>query len=209
MSVAREEILGRVRAALRDAPAGEVEVPRDYNRGGGVVDPRELFVSRAGEYKADVRRVSREGLLGAISDACAAAGAGRLVIPADLPREWRPAGVELVADDGLSADELDRADGVITGCAAAIAETGTLVLDGGVAQGRRAITLLPDFHLCVVEGDRVVSSVPEGLEAVAEGVRRERRPITLISGPSATSDIELQRVEGVHGPRRLVVLVVD
>jgi L-lactate dehydrogenase complex protein LldG len=142
-----------------------------------------------------------------VERACGALGARRLVVPADLPEDWRPAGLELVVDGGLAVDELDRVDGAITGCAAAIADTGTIVLDAGAAQGRRALTLVPDLHVCVVEAERIVATVPGGLESVA-GAARAGRPITLVSGPSATSDIELTRVEGVHGPRTLLVLVV-
>jgi L-lactate dehydrogenase complex protein LldG len=110
-------------------------------------------------------------------------------------------------DAGLSADELDRIDGAITGCAGAIAETGTLLLDGQDASGRRLITLVPDHHICVVTVDQIVGVVPEAIAALAPAVRERRAPITLVSGPSASSDIELTRVEGVHGPRHLVVLI--
>jgi L-lactate dehydrogenase complex protein LldG len=212
-SAARDEILGRIRSALRDVPRDErpddVAVARDYRGADAAPDPDAVvrFVERAGEYRAEVRRVERGALRAEIEAVCAARGARRIAVPADLPEAWRPGGVELIADDGLAFAELDGVDGVITGCAAAIAETGTLVLDGGAGQGRRVVTLLPDFPLCVVEAARVVGTVPEGLAAVAAAVYGERRPITLISGPSATSDIELERVEGVHGPRDLVVLV--
>jgi len=212
VSAAREEILGRVRAALCDVPeserAADVEVARGYSRAGDAGHAVERFVERAGEYRADIRRVEPGRLREEIARACEERGVRRLAIPVDLPAEWRPDGLDLVEDDGLAVDDLDRADGAITGCAAAIAETGTIVLDAGAAQGRRVLTLLPDFHLCVVEAERVAASVPEGLARVERTVRDARRPITLISGPSATSDIELQRVEGVHGPRTLVVLVV-
>jgi L-lactate dehydrogenase complex protein LldG len=122
--------------------------------------------------------------------------------PAALP--WRPDGVELVEDHGLPARELDGLDGALTGCALAIAETGTIVLDGGERSGRRALTLVPDLHLCVVERSQVVATVPDAIRAL----RGARGPFTFVSGPSATSDIELDRVEGVHGPRRLEVLLV-
>jgi L-lactate dehydrogenase complex protein LldG len=119
------------------------------------------------------------------------------------------AGVELVVDEpALSAQALDQLDGVLTGCALAIAETGTIVLDGGERSGRRALTLVPDWHVCVVEADAVVAGVPDAVATLA-GAAAEGRPITLVSGPSATSDIELDRVEGVHGPRNLDVIVVS
>ena len=130
-------------------------------------------------------------------------------MPAGVPPEWRPDGIELVEDGSLSAYELDELDGVLTGCTVAIAETGTIVLSAGPGEGTRALTLVPDLHVCVVGGDQVVELVPEALERLGDLVRGERRPITFVSGPSATSDIELSRVEGVHGPRTLIVIVVD
>ena len=127
-------------------------------------------------------------------------------VAADLDRELVPPGVDLVTDEGLTARELDALDGALTTCAAGCAETGTIALDGGLGQGRRALSLVPDLHVCVIRADAIVESVPE-LIAVLEPSAREGRPITLVSGPSATSDIELTRVEGVHGPRQLVVIV--
>jgi len=214
VSVAREEILNRVRAALRDVPRGEtadaVPVDRGYDHAGDA--PRgeliDQFLERVAEYKADIRRVTPADLPGAIAAACAARGVRRLVVPADLPADWLPAGVELLRDPGLTNDQLDASDGVLTGCALGIAQTGTIVLDAGPRQGRRAITLLPDYHLCIVEAGQVVGSVPEAVGRLREVSTRPGRPITWISGPSATSDIELNRVEGVHGPRTLEVLLV-
>ncbi|WP_342668333.1 LutC/YkgG family protein [Actinoplanes subtropicus] len=132
-------------------------------------------------------------------------GAGTVVVPPGLPTEWLPPEVEAVVDDGLEADRIGAADGVVTGAAVAIAETGTIVLDASPDQGRRIITLLPDLHICVLRPEQVVASVPEAVARLDP-----RRPLTWISGPSATSDIELNRVEGVHGPRNLhVILVAD
>lgn len=214
MSVARDEILRRIREALCDVPPDEtpelVPVARDYLR----ADPAprdelvERFADRVAEYKAAVRRVAPAGLAGAIAAACAARGVRRLVVPADLPEGWAPAGVDLLHDPGLTNEQLDTSDGVLTACALGIAQTGTIVLDGGPGQGRRAITLLPDYHLCVVRDDQVVGLVPEAVARLEEVARDPHRPITWISGPSATSDIELNRVEGVHGPRTLEVLIV-
>jgi len=207
MSAAKEEILARVRAAK--AAATTPTIPREYRRDDGRSHDElvTLFCERADDYKAEVERVDAGGLAEAVAAAAARHRAGRLVLPPALPHEWRPAGLELIADSGLSPRELDRLDGVITGCTVAIAETGTIVLSAGPHEGRRALTLVPDLHICVVGEDQIVGSVPEGLARAAAVVREQRRPLTLISGPSATSDIELQRVEGVHGPRRLVVLV--
>jgi L-lactate dehydrogenase complex protein LldG len=210
---AREEILRRVRSALSDVPADEAAADVPVERGYRHHDdsPREeivdRFAERVADYKAGVRRVSGDAVGDAVRLALLARGARRVVVPADVPEEWKPDGVEFVVDDDLSADVLDSADGVLTGCALGIAETGTVVLDGGRRQGRRAITLLPDYHLCVVEEEQVVGSVPEAVAGLGETVRGPGRPITFISGPSATSDIELNRVEGVHGPRTLEVLI--
>jgi L-lactate dehydrogenase complex protein LldG len=197
---AREDILARVRAALRDVPADEATEPTGYEpppapSGNAVA----RFAERVSDYRATVREA--DDVPATIAQVCAEHEARRLGIPAGLP--WRPQGVELVEDHGLSAGDLDELDGALTGCALAIAETGTIVLDGSGLCGRRALTLIPDLHVCVVERSRVVAGVPEAIRAL-EGARG---PFTLVSGPSATSDIELDRVEGVHGPRRLVVLL--
>jgi L-lactate dehydrogenase complex protein LldG len=214
MSTARDEVLRRIKSALRDVPAGErpddVQIAREYSRMGAAAREELIahFTDRLVDYKAKVRCVSADQLRGAIAAACAARGARRLVAPADLPQEWAPAEIELLRDEGLTNEQLDSSDGVITGCALGIAQTGTIVLDGGPIQGRRAITLLPDYHLCVVRADQIVELVPEAIARLEPAVRDARRPITMISGPSATSDIELNRVEGVHGPRTLEVLIV-
>ena len=208
MSAAREAVLARVRAALATGPAAAapVPVPRGYRRSPPDGDPVARFVERAGEYRARVDRVAPGDLAGALAAACAARGAARLAVPDDLPAAWRPYGVELVGGP-LTPAELDGLDGVLTGCALAIAETGTIAMDGGPAQGRRALTLVPDYHLCVALAEQIVATVPEAVARLGAAVRERRAPVTLISGPSATSDIELDRVEGVHGPRTLHVLV--
>ena len=133
----------------------------------------------------------------------------RIVIPPALPLDWRPDGLALVEDHGLGPAELDRMDGVLTGCALAIAETGTIVLAAGPREGRRALTLVPDLHVCVLAEGDIVELVPEATDRLGDLLVRQHRPLTLVSGPSATSDIELSRVEGVHGPRRLVVVVLQ
>jgi L-lactate dehydrogenase complex protein LldG len=228
---ARADILRRIRAALGDAAAGEV--PRAYRTSDE--RPRDeivtLFAERVAEYRATVHRVGEAEVGATLLRIAEEEGARRIGIPADLAAEWRPAGrggaaaeerpaepggaapaegpagLELVEDDALSVDELDGLDGALTGCAVAIAETGTFVLDGGVGQGRRALSLVPDLHVCVVREDQVVGLVPEAVEKLEDAVRAGH-PLTFVSGPSATSDIELDRVEGVHGPRVLHVVVV-
>lgn len=212
MSAAREEILGRIRGALRDVPPGspdDVPVPREYRRsaGGDRQALVELLLERLLEYRAQARRVAPAELEGALTQACDELGLERVVVPPGLPAGWRPRGVSVVEDTGMTATQLDEIDGVVTGCALAIAETGTVVLDGQGPSGRRALTLVPDVHVCVVEADQIVGSVPEGVAGLASAAKAGA-PITLVSGPSATSDIELSRVEGVHGPRRLLVLIV-
>ena len=214
MNDAREAILGQIRAALRDVPRAEtpemVPLRRDYL----TVDPApresliEQFIERVVEYKATVLRVTPDGLPEAIAEACARRGVHRLVVPAGLPEGWAPSEPQLLHDPGLSNEQLDASDGVLTACALGIAQTGTIVLDGGPGQGRRAITLVPDYHLCIVTEDQIVGLVPEAVRRLHEVASRPGRSITWISGPSATSDIELNRVEGVHGPRTLEVLVV-
>jgi L-lactate dehydrogenase complex protein LldG len=208
-------MLQRIRAALRDVPPGEqpedVVVERNYRHSGTETREEvvERFIERVAEYKVIVQRVEEASLPQAILLACTARGVQRLVIPADLPEEWLPTSVEPLRDSNtLTNEQMDASDGVLTGCALGIAQTGTIVLDDGAYQGRRALTLLPDYHLCVVYEDQIVDLVPEAISRLHDAVLRERRPLTFISGPSATSDIELNRVEGVHGPRTLHVLVV-
>jgi L-lactate dehydrogenase complex protein LldG len=211
------------------AGARAADVPRDYR----TEDARErdeivgLFAERVAEYRATVHRV-RAGTgtgtgAGGVGEAVARIaeeeGARTLGIPADLPEEWRPEAVELREDgaaggkdgaaegDALSVQQLDELDGALTGCAVAIAEVGAFVLDTGSGQGRRVLSLVPDLHVCVVREDQVVGLVPEAV-ARLDGSVREGRPLTFVAGPSATSDIELDRVEGVHGPRRLHVVLV-
>ncbi len=214
MTEARAEILRRVRGALADVPTAEsaeqVPVDRDYRIADPTADPERIahFVERVAEYRAVVHRVDAADLARQIALACERRGVRVLVVPADLPDGWLPPGVTALPDHGLSHDQLNRADGVLTGCALGIAQTGTIVLDGGPRQGRRAISLLPDYHLCVVREDQVVGLVPEAVRTLEASAHLPGRPMTWVSGPSATSDIELSRVEGVHGPRTLEVLVV-
>ena len=204
----RERILAAVRSATRDAidPAPT----RDYRT---EVDDRELagrdlvelFVERVDDHRAEVHVVDTAELPLRVGQVLGAHKVRSLVVPHDVDARWlSTTHARLVRDDpSVTAQQLDDVDAVVTGCAAAVAVTGTIVLDSGPRQGRRAITLVPDLHLCVVPAEAVVGSVPEAVRRLDP-----RRPLTWVSGPSATSDIELDRVEGVHGPRTLVVLVV-
>jgi L-lactate dehydrogenase complex protein LldG len=208
---ARDEVLARIRTALGDsAPAGQAPaadpVPRTYRTSGdlGTGQLLDLLAERLRDYGCTVRRTAPGQLMTAVGEALEQRGAHRIVVPAGLDLAGLPAGADIVADDGLSPAALDGVDGVITGAAVAIAETGTIVLDGSPDQGRRALSLVPDYHLCLVRADQVVGLVPEALARLDPG-----RPLTWISGPSATSDIELDRVQGVHGPRTLEVILVD
>ena len=201
---ARDVVLERVRQAVADA--APVPVPLRDAVEGSSPDARvvDAFADRVRDYRATVLRT--EDAAAAAAEVFAAQGARRIGIPRDLHERLRPTGVELVEDDALTPRQLDELDGAFTTCAAACAVTGTIALDGGPGQGRRALTLLPDLHVCVVREDQIVETVPELLRRL-ENAATEGRPLVLVSGPSATSDIELQRVEGVHGPRRLVVIV--
>jgi L-lactate dehydrogenase complex protein LldG len=202
VSEAREQILARIRGALEDVSAEPGLLPTYRLAGTATPQERvERFAERVADYQARVELTEDP-----VAAAEGALAGRRVVVAPDLPAELRPAGLELIEDTGLSASELDALDAVLTTCAAACADTGTIALDGGAGQGRRAITLVPDTHVCIVRADQIVETVPELFTALAPAARGGR-PIVLVSGPSATSDIELKRVEGVHGPRTLVVLI--
>ena len=196
---ARAVVLGRIRAALADRP--QAEIPRDYRREDEPgVDVVALLTDRLTDYRAEVLT---GGVAITVAEVLGRLGARRVVVPDGLPPDWLPAGFELLRDDPpLSVEQLDGADAVLSGCAVAIAETGTLVLDTGPGMGRRVLSLVPDVLVCVVRPDQVVQGVPAALRRLEPD-----RPLTFVSGPSATSDIELQRVEGVHGPRTLIVIL--
>jgi L-lactate dehydrogenase complex protein LldG len=199
---ARDEILARVRQALADRPH-PVPAARDYRGTGSAAVDLDLFAARVRDYGATVTRSAPDRVAEQATTLLSERAVRRVVVPAGFRVDWEPA-VELVRDEPrLTTDQLDAVDGVITCCAVAIAETGTVVLDHSAGQGRRALTLIPDYHLIVVRVDQVVALVPDGVAALDP-----TRPLTWISGPSATSDIELHRVEGVHGPRTLDVLLV-
>lgn len=192
MSSAKADILQAVRSALGPAGPATGEVPRTYRPAGSVPADAELFCARVAEYRASVHRVSATDL----NDALRRLSRGRTAVPggSQFP------GIE---DRNLDAIDLVGFDTAITGCALAIADTGTIVLDGGARSGRRVLSLVPDHHVCVVLSTDIVGSVTDAI-----GRLDPRLPLTFISGPSATSDIELERVEGVHGPRSLDVVVV-
>lgn len=215
----RDEVLSRIRRA--NAAAGQPGGPPPaavppgaaaYRTAGDLAHAEllDLLAVRLADYRAAVRRCPARGLAAEIAAALAGRGARRVVVPAglaglvgDVP------GVEIVVDDPAVLDTagLDGCDGAVTGAAVAIAETGTIVLDGSPDQGRRAISLIPDYHLCIVRAGQVTQLVPEAVASLAGDAAA--RPLTWISGPSATSDIELERVEGVHGPRTLEVIIVE
>ncbi len=218
MNKSKEAILKKIRRSLEDVPENEspeeVPVPLTYRRQGerSHAEVVALFAERAGEYKATVQRVKQENILKVVKDSCLREDVQDLVIPEGFPAEWLPGGINAMHDrpeSPLSHHQLDEADGVITTCELAVAQTGTILLNAGPGQGRRVLTLLPDYHLCIVRASQIVELIPEGFAGVEEGVQSSGHPITMISGPSATSDIELSRVEGVHGPRRLEILIVE
>jgi L-lactate dehydrogenase complex protein LldG len=197
---AREDVLARIRSALADRPAPP-PIPREYRRGTGAGGAGHLdqFAERVADYRAAVHRAGGS-VATTLTAVLAGRGIGRIVVPDGFPPEWLP-GIELVREP-VDIGALDEIGAVVTTCRVAIAETGTIVLDHDAGQGRRALTLVPDYHLVVVRAEQVRALVPD---AVAE--LDPTRPLTWISGPSATSDIELNRVEGVHGPRTLDVVL--
>ncbi|GAA3859475.1 LutC/YkgG family protein [Tessaracoccus defluvii] len=214
---AREEVLRRVRAATADVaekdPALDVPIDWTYGRPLETADVLADFVEKVEDYKATVVRCSPAEVAASVVAALTALGAGSVVLPDGTPDDWAAAataaGLAVHRDDPtLSHAELNVIDAVATTTAVGMADSGTIALDHGAGQGRRALTLLPDRHVCVIRADQVVSDVPEGIARLAPALRA-RQPITWLSGGSATSDIELSRVEGVHGPRTLWVILVD
>ena len=214
---AKEEILARVRTALaaprRDAVTEAEDVPRDYQRADAKQEVstdrgkvRDVLVQRLEDYTAVVHRTTADGIPAAI--ATALGSARRVIVPPGLPETWTGSvDATVIQDDGTASPrDLDAIDAVLTGCHTAIALTGTIALRGDDRGGRRAITLVPDHHIVVVEDEQVVLGVPKGIERLGTD---PGAPWTLISGPSATSDIELSRVEGVHGPRRRDGVLVE
>ena len=213
MNQARQEIFARIRRSLGVVSASRAEhyeeIVRKYTQAGAldVESKLALFEDRLRDYDAVVHRCSRVTLRPAIGEALKQRGKHQMLIPQGFSSEWLPSdSVEFVRDRGQGYDELDGREGVLTTCALAIAISGTIVLRHSPTEGRRALTLISDYHLCIVESSQVVETVPEGIRALASPTE----PITTISGPSATADIEMTRIKGVHGPRTLdVILVVD
>jgi L-lactate dehydrogenase complex protein LldG len=202
---AREEILGRIRSA-NVAPSDHA-VRRDYAHRVELADPVGMFVERVEDYKATVIRTGPEGVAAAV--ATSLEGARSVVVPAGFNTGWLPVGIDIVTDEpALSSGDLDKVDAVVTSAVVGIAVTGTIVLDHTEGQGRRALTLVPDLHVCVLTADQIVGDVPEAVAKVSPSVTAGR-PLTWVSGPSATVDIELIRVHGVHGPRTLRIVLVE
>jgi L-lactate dehydrogenase complex protein LldG len=210
---AREVVLQRIRAAIGGASTGAVVeagwdgVRREYQRSArhGRHEAIDLLIDRLKDYDAQVLQVGPGEIASAVTKMLEARGVRRLVVPAGLRADVMVAGFEFVVDEGLSPAELNGVDGVVTECTVAIAETGTIVLQNTAGQGRRAVSLVPDYHLCVVKLEDVVETVPEAMDRLAATASLAT---TFISGPSATADIEMTRIKGVHGPRFLDVILV-
>jgi L-lactate dehydrogenase complex protein LldG len=199
---ARDEVLARVRAAIGPPGGPAPPVPREYLT--HTEDEIEAFIDRLHHYQARTRRVAAAHLADCVRATLRERGIARVVAPEGIPDSWLKDAEPLRDAPRLDPGDLDRADGVLTTCSVAVAQSGTIILDGGAGMGRRILSLLPDYHLCVVRADQLVSSLPEAI-ARLDPVR----PLTFISGPSATVDIEMVRVGGVHGPRRLEVIVAE
>ena len=216
MSTAKEEIFSRIRKALvdvKDSAPAEAEIGWQYKQptklDGDIVD---IFLELVADYKAEVERVKAADLPGAIVAHLKQIGAGSVLLPDGVDDSWRQAieqaGFDIRKDDNLTARQLNEIDAVVTAAAVGVANTGTFALDHRPDQGRRALTLVPDAHICVLRADQVVSNTPEAIARLRASIT-DGQPLTFVAGPSATSDIELSRVEGVHGPRTLHVIVAD
>lgn len=221
MSGSKEIILGRIRQALKNenSHADEIlltpDIERHYEQHSNLTNQEilHLFTERVCEYRA-VTEIIDEGEIGnRIQAICSEADIKSLVVPEDLEKAWIHSldpKVQLFRDksNSLTKEELNSSDAVLTGAFLGVAQTGTIILNAGVGQGRRVLTLLPDFHICVIRQEQIVGIIPEAIRKLDSIVKETGRPVTMISGPSATSDIELNRVEGVHGPRKLHVLII-
>jgi L-lactate dehydrogenase complex protein LldG len=202
---AREEILGRIRSA--HVATRDHQIRREYVHTRDLSDPVDLFVERVEDYKATVIRTDPDNVAAAVAKSLV--GARRVVVPAGFKTSWQPGEIDIVGDEPvLSSDDLDGVDAVLTSAVVGIAVTGTIVLDHTEGQGRRALTLVPDLHVCVITAQQIVGDVPEAIARLTSSVNAGH-PLTWVSGPSATVDIELIRVHGVHGPRTLRVVLVE
>jgi len=202
---AREEVLGRVRSA--QVTPTDHPTRRDYAHTVELADPAGVFVERVEDYKATVIRTGPDGVAAAVAESLL--GARRVVVPAGFIQEWLPDSIDVVRDEpALSSDDLNQVDAVLTTAVVGVAVTGTIVLDHTEGQGRRALTLVPDLHVCVLTADQIVGDVPEAVGRLSSSAAAGR-PLTWVSGPSATVDIELIRVHGVHGPRTLRLVLVE
>jgi L-lactate dehydrogenase complex protein LldG len=202
----RDRILERIRKANAHASAHELSIPRAYDRAStrSAANTLALFEERLRDYDAHVFAVHRDEIARKTAELLAAANRRRIAIPASLPSEWLHEGIEWVPDHDLSFDSLNNVDGVMTAATVGVAISGSIALQHGPAEGRRILTLLPDYHLCVIEAAQVVETLPEAFVRLDPS-----RPVTFFSGPSATADIEMTRIKGVHGPRFLDVLLVN
>ena len=206
----REQVLERIRRATgnvaRDAAASYAGLQRTYVRAGalGVEEKLALMVERLREYDAEVVETSPDAVPQAIAEQIAASGRRIFVVPRGLPAAWLTPGFDWKIDRGLTTGEIEKADGVVTASFCGIADSGTIVLHHGESEGRRVISLLPDWHLCVLRASDVVETLPEYFARCSETPALA----TYISGPSATADIEMTRIKGVHGPRFLHVVMV-
>ncbi|MGC1781737.1 MAG: LUD domain-containing protein [Acidobacteriaceae bacterium] len=215
MDTARQAIFERIRSAHALKPAADGNdsgtrhdaIPRGYRRSGSLHHPEcvDLFAHRLKEYEAGVYYAATENIAIAVKEILIARDKQNIVVSAGLPAAWLPEGFAFTIGDELTANDLDRFDGVLTGSTVAIALTGSIVLQGVAGQGTRRLSLIPDYHLCVVFAEQIVETVPEAFDRLASTATL---PTTFISGPSATADIEMTRIKGVHGPRFLDVLIV-
>jgi L-lactate dehydrogenase complex protein LldG len=202
----RERILERIRKANAHATASELSIPRAYDRAiaRSADHTLALFEERLRDYDASVFRVGKEQVAQKAAELLAAANRRRIAIPTGLPFQWQSEAVEWIPDHGLSFDVLNEVDGVMTAATVGVAASGSIALQHGPAEGRRILTLLPDYHLCVIGVGQVVETLPEAFARLDP-----LRPVTFFSGPSATADIEMTRIKGVHGPRFLDVLIIQ
>jgi L-lactate dehydrogenase complex protein LldG len=209
---AREAILQRIRTRLgkpaTDAATEHQAIQRLYARAStlSAEDRLRLFLDRLVDYDAQVVRTTSQQIAGAVGELLASRDQHAMLVPAEIPAAWLPQGVRILVDDQLDYDAMNQVPTVLTACTVGIARTGTILLQHDAPEGRRALTLIPDFHICVIYASQIVETVPEGIARIS---KRSEQPITFISGPSATSDIEMTRIRGVHGPRHLGIVIVE